>query len=145
MPLPEFDSNGDLPPGVHRASLEEVVARFGAGTPQRQAVTGRMLRVYHLAADTGKLERFILFGSYVTERVAPNDVDVFLVMARDFDARHCSAAARSVFSHAQAEKEFGASVFWAQQGVNQAAMNDLIEGWQTKRDSTLRGIVEVLR
>ena len=61
MPLPELDSNGDLPIGVHRASLDEVIARFGHGTPQRQLVTTRLLRVLKLADGTGKLERFIIF------------------------------------------------------------------------------------
>lgn len=39
MPLPEFNEFGDLPAGVHPASLSEVVIRFGVGPAQRQAVT----------------------------------------------------------------------------------------------------------
>jgi hypothetical protein len=31
MPLPAFNENGDLPEGVHKASLDEVIARFGHG------------------------------------------------------------------------------------------------------------------
>src|SRR5206468_9439117 len=84
MPLPEFDSHGDLPIGVHRASLDEVLARFGHGTPQRQLVTARLLHVHELASGTGKLERFIIFGSYVTAKPDPNDVDIILVMRDDF-------------------------------------------------------------
>jgi hypothetical protein len=38
MPLPAFNSYGDLPEGVYKASLDEVVARCGHGTPQRQTV-----------------------------------------------------------------------------------------------------------
>jgi hypothetical protein len=29
MPIPEFDSEGDLPEGVHQATLVEVLERFG--------------------------------------------------------------------------------------------------------------------
>ena len=29
MALPAFDSRGDLPEGVYRATLAEVIARFG--------------------------------------------------------------------------------------------------------------------
>jgi hypothetical protein len=29
MPLPPFNESGDLPPGVHAATLEQVVGRFG--------------------------------------------------------------------------------------------------------------------
>ena len=66
MPLPTFDSSGDLPEGVYKAALEEVVARFGHGTSQRQLVTARLRRIYELVRATGKLQRFIIFGSYIT-------------------------------------------------------------------------------
>ena len=33
--LPEFDEVGNLPPGIHRATIEEVVQRFGVGSPER--------------------------------------------------------------------------------------------------------------
>ena len=84
MPLPELDRYGDLPVSVHRASLDEVIARFGHGTPQRQLVTNRLLRIYDLARGTGKLERFVIFGSYVTAKPNPNDVDIMLIMRDDF-------------------------------------------------------------
>jgi hypothetical protein len=144
MPIPEFNGIGDLPPGVHSATMEEVTARFGANTRQRRAVTARMLRVYDLAKATGKLERFILFGSYVTGNPDPNDVDVFLVMSQAFNIDDCTDATRSLFSHARSQRMFGATVFWAQQGTSLLAIEDLIEGWQTKRDGTRRGIVEVV-
>jgi hypothetical protein len=55
MSPPEFDSLGNLPVGVHRASLDEVIARFGHGSSQRQLVTTRLIRVYELASKTSKL------------------------------------------------------------------------------------------
>ena len=85
MPLPDFQDSGDLPPGVHPATIEEAVARFGAGSLQRRTVTGNLQRIYELARATGMLVRFVVFGSYVSEELEPNDVDVFLVMAEDFD------------------------------------------------------------
>jgi hypothetical protein len=144
MPLPGFNRNGDLPPGVHLATIQEVIERFGADTPEREVVTTRLLQVYNLARATGKLERFLVFGSYVTEKPSPNDVDVFLVMERGFSAEGAAGITRSLFSHARAENELGASVFWATRSVSRAALDDLIEGWQKKRDGTQRGIVEVI-
>lgn len=35
MPLPSFTASGDLPSSVHRATLSEVLERFGSGSPQR--------------------------------------------------------------------------------------------------------------
>src|SRR5207247_424588 len=70
-------------------SLDEVIARFGHGTPQRQLVTTRLLRIYDLARGSGKLERFVIFGSYVTAKPNPNDVDIILIMRDDFREPEC--------------------------------------------------------
>jgi hypothetical protein len=46
MPLPELTDAGELPPGVHRASLQETLRRFGVGLPQRVAVGERLERIH---------------------------------------------------------------------------------------------------
>ena len=66
MSLPEFNDRGDMPEGVHQATFDEVIERFGNGSSQRQLVTDRLRHIYKLAQRTGKKERFIIFGSYVT-------------------------------------------------------------------------------
>jgi hypothetical protein len=63
---PDFTELGDLPVRVHRAKIAEVISYFGGGTSQRVAVTARLERIYGLARGTGHLQRFIVFGSYVT-------------------------------------------------------------------------------
>src|SRR5438128_10679457 len=112
MPLPEFNEFGDLPEGNHFASLAEVVARFGSGTTQRAAVTGRLQRIYRLAMATGHLDRLVVFGSYVSDVDDPNDIDVILVMRNDFRPEDCPAESVVLFDHARADDELGASVFW---------------------------------
>jgi hypothetical protein len=44
--------------------MSEVLARFGKGTPQREAVTARLLRIFELANAARKLDRLVIFGSY---------------------------------------------------------------------------------
>jgi hypothetical protein len=146
MPLPEFDRHGDLPIGVHQASLDEVISRFGHGTARRRLVTTRLLRVLKIAEGTGKLERFIIFGSYVTAKLNPNDVDIILIMRDDFWEPECDEATAPVFHHLRAQAELGASVFWtAPWGVLLETVDQFIEHWQIKRDHARRGIVEVIR
>ena len=144
MPLPNFNNQGELPEGVHPATLDEILARFGAGTHQRQAVTARLLRLYHLVKATGKLERFIIFGSYITAKAEPNDVDIFLVMAEDFNVDDQTGETREAFSPLRAQRQFEASVFWVSRGTSLANIDGLVAGWQTKRDLTRRGIVEII-
>ena len=86
MALPPLTEDGELPIGVYATSLREVLERFGVGSAQRKALALRLERVYRVAQATGCLGRFVVFGSFVTNKLEPQDVDVFLVMADTFDA-----------------------------------------------------------
>jgi hypothetical protein len=144
MALPDFNSEGDLPEGVHRATLSEVVARFGSGTAIRQQSTDSLLFLLKLVQGTGCLHRFVIFGSYVTAKAEPNDIDVFLVMSASFNVDDQTRDTREVFGHGRAQKRFRASVFWVSQLTSFASIDYLIEGWQTKRNRSRRGIVELV-
>jgi hypothetical protein len=104
MPLPKFNLGGDLPPGVHRATMDEVISRFGGQTTARQRCTQNLKHVYELANGTGQLERLVIFGSYVTDKESPNDIDVILVMNDAFYADEAPIAARGLFDHSVAQR-----------------------------------------
>ncbi len=103
----------------------------------------RLERVYELAAATVHLKRFIIFGSFVTAKPEPNDVDVFLLMHDTFDLNQIAGEARLVFDHPAAQAHFGASVFWLRQLVALPNEEEAVLGWQLKRDGARRGIVDV--
>lgn len=146
MPLPPFDSRGDLPEGVHPATLAEALARFGHGAPQREIVTARLVRVYDLARATGELLRFVIFGSYVTAKPEPNDVDIILVMRDDFAERDYDPEAFPVFDQLRAQRELGASLFAIRPTfILGETVDEFVEHWQIKRDLSRHGIVEVVR
>lgn len=71
MPLPPFTVQGDLPLGLHRATLQAVLERFGSGSPQRMLLGLRLERVYNVARATGHLARCVVFGSFVTAKPFP--------------------------------------------------------------------------
>ena len=144
MPLPSIAESGDLPQGVHPASLQEVLIQFGQATRQRKLVGMRLERVYELAAATGHMKRFIVFGSFVAAKPEPNDVDVFLVMHDTFALNQVTGEARLVFDHPAAQAHFGASIFWLRQLAALPNEEEAVLGWQLKRDGTRRGIVEVM-
>ena len=144
MALPGFNEFGDLPEGRHVAPLDEILARFGSGTRQRQVVTDRLRRIYSLAVATGHLDRLVLFGSYVSDVAEPNDVDVILVMRNDFVTAHCPAESLVLFDHVRADKELGASVFWVRpEMLLGEPLEQFLAHWERKRDGRRRGIVEV--
>jgi len=140
---PEFNDCGDLPEGIHVASLEEVVHRF-ATTPRRTVIARRLERIFQLACSTGHLSRTVVFGSYITAKSEPNDVDIFMMMDDSFDVRQVSPEASLVFDHAAAQNLFGASVFWLRRAAALGGEEATIAYWQMKRDGGRRGIVEVV-
>jgi len=143
MPLPDFNPAGDLPPGIHLATLGEVLKRFGAGGI-RENRTRRLTHLYELATRTGHLQRFVVFGSYVTAKAEPNDVDIILIMDDGFSLENCPMESRALFDHAVAQARFQASIFWIRPGLLIAeTVEQFIAYWQVKRDGTKRGIVDV--
>ena len=144
MILPDFNAAGDLPAGIHRATLDQVVTRFGVGGGQRELVTHRLIHICEIARRSGHLQRLILFGSYVTDKPDPNDVDVILVMDDAFRLEECPTESRGLFDHAIAQARYGASIFWGRPGLLIGeSLESFVAHWQLKRDGSLRGIVEV--
>jgi hypothetical protein len=72
--LPELDSRGLLPRGVHRADWEEIVKRFGSNQRRRKLLRG-LKEALDLLKRAGCRHVYI-DGSFVTARRLPNDIDV---------------------------------------------------------------------
>jgi hypothetical protein len=146
MPLPRFNDEGDLPEGVYESRLSEVLVRFSAGTAKRQAVAAQLARIFNLVEATGKLERMVIFGSFITAKPEPNDVDIVLIMRDDFNLGDCEEELGKLFDHGLAQSEFGASIFWIRDSMLLLeSVAQFVEHWQLKRDGKRRGIVEVRR
>jgi len=142
--LPPLGKDGDLPPGIYGTTLREILRRFGKGSWQRFAVAQRLQRIYRVSVGTGKLARFVVFGSFVSDKREPADVDVLLLMEDTFDMGRLTGEARILFDHAAAQAHFGASVFWLRRFAALGGEEQFIDGWQIKRDGTFRGIIEIV-
>ena len=144
MPLPNLNHEGELPEGIHEATISEVIDLFGSGTPQREIVTECLRRIYQLAKETGHLQQLLIFGSYITTKPEPNEIDVVIIFDDNFDMAACSEDVKKLLNHQQAAAEFGASVFWIRPSLLLLeTIDEFIAGWQVKRDGTRRGIIEV--
>jgi predicted nucleotidyltransferase len=143
--LPSFNDEGELPVGVHSATLSHVHDRFGQGSLQRRAVADRLKRIYELVASTGHLARFVVFGSFVTAKPEPNDIDIVILMEDAFDLASVTGEVALVFQHQEADSHFGASVFWSTRSGALGGEQLMIEYWQVRREGGQRGIVEIVR
>jgi hypothetical protein len=144
MDLPAFNDDGDLPAGVHRDGLKDVLLRFGQGSEHRLDVADRLTRAFRAARSTGKLARFVVFGSFVTSKANPNDVDLVLIMEDDFDLSIQPEDVGALFRHQEAQSRYGASVFWSKRTSAFGGEQAMIEHWQMRREGGLRGIIEIV-
>jgi hydroxymethylpyrimidine/phosphomethylpyrimidine kinase len=81
--LPAFDEHGNLPAGIHPCSVEELISRFGSGSPERAVEIAELTEFIAWAKNAG-VARVIVNGSFVTAREAPNDVDVIILPGVDY-------------------------------------------------------------
>jgi len=130
--LPLFNDIGYLPPGVHRASLAEVIERFGRPSPIRREQAQSIEWLLPVCRAAG-IARLIINGSFVTSDPQPNDVDCVLLQGRGYDE----------LSIAAAELEQGLP-FLSLQIVRQEAFDHLVDAFfATDRYGAPKGIVEI--
>jgi hypothetical protein len=80
--LPPFDDYGNLPPGIHSATMDEIIERFGTGSPEREVEASELADFVKSAIEIG-VRRIIVNGSFTTGKLVPNDVDLIILPAED--------------------------------------------------------------
>jgi hypothetical protein len=141
--LPELTDEGELPPGVHVADWREFQNRFGDSSPRRIWLTGRLQALLELAGTGGKLRRIFIWGSFVTAKASPRDLDILLIMDDDFEVERIEEAAQSVFDSVRARLLFHADVFWARASIGTELLDLWLDTYQTSRSFRKRSIVEL--
>src|SRR6266508_4338534 len=71
--VPPFSDSGSLPEGVHDATWDEIVERFGTTERRRELLEG-LRRALESLRDAG-CRRAYLDGSFVTAKEEPGDFD----------------------------------------------------------------------
>ena len=142
--LPAFQHDGTLPEGLHLATEDEVLARFATPSARRQWLGEQLRSLLALAESTGQIARVFLWGSFVTSKEVPNDLDVLLAMSAEFTVEATPAPAHIAFDHVQARLRFQADVFWTKGSLDPQVLHLWLNTYQTGKDFTQRGIVEVI-
>lgn len=81
--IPPFNEDGYLPPGIHRATLDEITERFGMESELRRVQMESVRWLVEIAQRAG-VSRIVLNGSFVTDQYEPNDVDCVLLTDDSF-------------------------------------------------------------
>jgi hypothetical protein len=131
--IPDFDARGYLPPGLHRATLEEIERRFGRQSELRRVQMESLRWLVDMARRAGVL-RLVINGSFVTDVFEPNDVDCVLLGETGFP------------SDIEAESNIiNGLPFLEVQIVNQEGFDFFVETvFATDRDTIPKGMVEII-
>jgi hypothetical protein len=71
--IPSFEESGNLPPGIHEASWDELAARYGTTEHRRKLLDG--LRDALGSLRSAGCRRGYIDGSFVTAKPDPEDFD----------------------------------------------------------------------
>jgi len=134
--IPAFDDSGNLPPGIHPATLDEIETRFGRGSEIREAQMQSIRWLMALVIRAG-IRRVILNGSFVTDIIEPNDVDCLLVV--DSGMQNAPQAA-------QADAEIRSGLPYLDIQIGGQNEFDFFAKWRfaRSRDNELKGMIEVV-
>ena len=144
--LPEFDTDGDLPPGIHRATLAELEKRLGRfGVSDRRInLFARLKQLVGMASRSGIVDRLLVAGSFVTSKPAPNDIDIVIILSRDVDFGALTPQQYTVADRDALRRVLKTEVLdviTVRNGTTR--MNLVLEFFQSKRDNKHVGIIEV--
>lgn len=144
MSIPALDDQGFLPPGIYLAPLDQVVARFGSGNPTREGLGGLLTEIVGAARRYPTLKRVLVWGSFVSAKPEPRDLDFSVVIGRDHRGSSIASEHRRFFT------EYDANVFY---GVDNGYLTvpdynfdkyiEFVNFFGTTRTGAPRGIVEV--
>jgi hypothetical protein len=141
MPISAFQADGYLPEGLHEASEDEVIARFGQSTPHRVYLMERLCRWLELARAVGA-RRLFVDGSFVTEKAEPGDVDAVVWLPDSFREQVSAGMSEAVELQTMVSKREPKELF-------SAFSDEMWDGWveffsQTREpDARRKGVVEV--
>ena len=85
---------------------------LGMATPRRRWLGQKLSRIFELLRATGEVERILLWGSFVTAKESPEDIDLLVVMKESFDRTQLQGEVALLFDHTQARLHFHADLFW---------------------------------
>jgi hypothetical protein len=141
--IPEFNKDGNLPEGIYFVGEAEFFKRFCSISARRKWLGARFEELSAMIKSTGQLDRLFVWGSFVSDKESPNDIDMLLLMKRTFDLEKVSEGNKVIFDHVAARIRFHMDIFWSKTDLGEEALHLWLETYQITKDYKQRGIVEV--
>ena len=81
--LPNFDEFGTLPPGIYAVNLDMILTRFGGSKSLKRSQLTRNFREFYNFIKYYSIGIYV-DGSYTTNRMAPSDIDLIVLLPSEF-------------------------------------------------------------
>lgn len=141
--IPDYNIDGNLPEGIYLIEEVAFINRFASGSARRKWLGDRVLELLALVKATGQLDRMFVWGSFVTSKESPNDVDILLLMKDDFQLERIPEDCKDIFNHVAARLRFHIDVFWSKSNIGEELLQLWLDTYQTTKDFKRKGILEV--
>lgn len=136
--LPDLTSAGELPPGIHKASWDELVHAFGTNE-RRRVLLGGLSAACSALANAGCTQLWV-DGSFVTDKERPGDYDAcWSWEGVDEDLLDPMLIDYSPTGRAATRAKYLGDLFFA--GVELRSGLPFVEFFQRTRDGGTKGIV----
>ena len=140
--IPEFDENGNLPPGVHFCEWEEFVERFGTNALRLRLIQGLQIAMEQLKA--AGCRTIYINGSFVTIKADPGDFDACWDR-EEVDIYYLRIQAPRLLNHydrAGQKAKYRGEIFPSDQPIGNYGM-DSFELFQRDRKQNKKGIIAI--
>lgn len=140
--IPEFDQNGNLPPGVHFCEWQEFVERFGNTDIRLRLIQGLEMAMEQLKA--AGCRTIYINGSFVTIKPDPGDFDACWDR-EEVDIDYLRANAPRLLNHydrAAQKAKYKGEIFPSDQPVGNYGLNSF-ELFQRDRLKNSKGIIAI--
>lgn len=140
--IPEFDENGNLPPGVHFCEWEEFKDRFATNLTRQRMLDGLELAMTQLKAAGSRT--IYINGSFVTSKEKPGDFDACWD-SEDVDYDYLRKNAPKLLNHLErnAQKsQYKGELFRSDQPVGDDNLTSL-DFFQQDRLFNAKGIIAI--
>lgn len=138
--IPDFDEDGNLPPGVHLVGLRDVQKRL-VWNPDRRILFAGLRRALACLAVAG-VRRAIVAGSFASGEPYPRDVDGFWVYEPGVDLRALDPALIGETAPRMAMRtRFGVDFLVCWTGWKGPEAQELIRFFASDQQGNRRGIL----
>ncbi len=138
--IPEFDNNGNLPPGIYEVSLKDIERHFTWNDMRYNLFEGLRAAIYELTK--ANVKRVWIDGSFVTSKDDPNDIDGCWQADKGVDASKLDPVFLDMYPPREAmKKKYGVDFLISGVLISDSSGNTVEQFFQIDRDGNKKGIL----